>query len=318
MWISDSCLCTIFEVLLFTCKINWILNFSSFATESSASLYTSAKSNLKDRVLGEVEKDSFITLPGKGGCSRLLTWKTMCPNPRGFDEVFYNSGSRVGSLTILVCVCRACTPLISSQVVGLLILMSFSGPFSLASGGFLAALPLISICSLNLPFGTQGRSWRLESWLQETGDKKSLQAGEPHRAPLDFSFFKYLAITLQTNVSNFLPPFWFGITKKKTSLEAPWKGPYQVLLTTQMAAKFQGLDSWVHTFQLKRVPPGSWNCVPTGDLKFKLTREVSLQKQRALWRGELCQGHTSRSSFPKRNLYSFCLFATSLCKCTGR
>lgn len=33
------------------------------------------------------------------------------------------------------------------------------------------------------------------------------------------SFFKYLATTLQNNVSNFLPPFRFGITKNK---EWPW------------------------------------------------------------------------------------------------
>ena len=35
--------------------------------ESSASLYTGVKLNLRDRVLGKVEKDSFIALPGKGG-----------------------------------------------------------------------------------------------------------------------------------------------------------------------------------------------------------------------------------------------------------
>ena len=56
---------------------------------------------------------------------------------------------------------------------GLLILTSFSGPFNLASGSFLAAPSLISNCS-NLPFGTQGRSWRLESCLQEMGDKEKL------------------------------------------------------------------------------------------------------------------------------------------------
>ena len=43
--------------------------------KSSVSLYTSAKLNLGDRVLGEVEKDSFIALPGKGGHSRLLPQK---------------------------------------------------------------------------------------------------------------------------------------------------------------------------------------------------------------------------------------------------
>ena len=40
----------------------------------------------------------------------------------------------------------------------------------------MAAPPLISNC------GPQGRSWRLESCPQETGDKKS-SAWEPHRAP---------------------------------------------------------------------------------------------------------------------------------------
>ena len=48
----------------------------------SASLYTSAKSNLRDRVLGEAEKNNFIALPGKGRDSGLmppkpcvLTWE---------------------------------------------------------------------------------------------------------------------------------------------------------------------------------------------------------------------------------------------------
>ena len=54
-------------------------------------------------VLGEVEKDSFIALPGKGGHTRFLSQKTMCPNPGGFDE-FYNNTSRVGLLTRLGCV----------------------------------------------------------------------------------------------------------------------------------------------------------------------------------------------------------------------
>ena len=75
-----------------------------------------------------------------------------------------------------------------SQVVSSLILMSFSGPFNLASGGFLAAPPLISNCS-NLPSGTQGRSKRLESCRQEMGDKNkrpSLHTWVPHKALLSF------------------------------------------------------------------------------------------------------------------------------------
>ena len=54
--------------------------------------------------MGEVEKYSFIALPGKGEHTRLLPQKTMCPNPRGSDEGFYNSGSKMESLTRLGCV----------------------------------------------------------------------------------------------------------------------------------------------------------------------------------------------------------------------
>ena len=54
--------------------------------------------------LGEVEKNSFIVLPGKRGHSGLQPPKTMCPNPGGFDEGFYSNGSRVGLLIKLGCV----------------------------------------------------------------------------------------------------------------------------------------------------------------------------------------------------------------------
>ena len=47
--------------------------------ESLASLYVSAKSNLRDRVLGEVEKDGFIVLPGKEGHSRFKPSKPNVP-----------------------------------------------------------------------------------------------------------------------------------------------------------------------------------------------------------------------------------------------
>ena len=45
-------------------------------------LCTSAKSNLKDRVLCEVEKNRFITLPGKGGHSGCLLSKNYVSQPR--------------------------------------------------------------------------------------------------------------------------------------------------------------------------------------------------------------------------------------------
>ena len=46
-------------------------------------LWTSAESNLGDRVLGEVENNSFIALPGKGGRSGLLPPKNCMSQPRG-------------------------------------------------------------------------------------------------------------------------------------------------------------------------------------------------------------------------------------------
>ena len=47
--------------------------------ESSASVNTSAESNLRKRVLGELEKGSFIALPGKGGNSKLMPSKSCIP-----------------------------------------------------------------------------------------------------------------------------------------------------------------------------------------------------------------------------------------------
>ena len=49
-------------------------------------LCTSAKLNVGDSVLDEVEKNRFIALPGKGGHSRLMPLK-LCPN----GEVFLRS-----------------------------------------------------------------------------------------------------------------------------------------------------------------------------------------------------------------------------------
>ena len=54
--------------------------------ENSASLCTGAELDLGDRVLGEVEKDSFIDLPGKEEHSGFLPWEIICSNPVGFGE----------------------------------------------------------------------------------------------------------------------------------------------------------------------------------------------------------------------------------------
>ena len=45
-------------------------------------LCTGAKSNLGDNVLGEIGKNRFIALPGKGGHSRLMPLKLCVPTGR--------------------------------------------------------------------------------------------------------------------------------------------------------------------------------------------------------------------------------------------
>ena len=71
-------------------------------------LCTVAKSNLRNRVSGEVEKNSFIALPGKGGHSGLVPSKNCVSQPGGwggFGKEFYSNSSRAG-LLIRVRVCE--------------------------------------------------------------------------------------------------------------------------------------------------------------------------------------------------------------------
>ena len=53
--------------------------------------------------MGEVEKNSFIVLPGKGNTAGSCPEK-LCPNAGGFGEEFYSNGSR-GALLIRIRVC---------------------------------------------------------------------------------------------------------------------------------------------------------------------------------------------------------------------
>ena len=89
-----------------------------YVIKSSAPLHTSAR--FRDRALAEVEKDSFITLPGKGIHREILLRNPMCSSSGEFRAKFYGKGSRVD---LLIRVCSG------SRVVGLLILMSFPSPF---------------------------------------------------------------------------------------------------------------------------------------------------------------------------------------------
>ena len=60
-------------------------------------LCTGAKLDLGDKVLGEVEKNTFIVLSGKEGHSRANGSK-LYPNPEGFCGEFYNNDLRAGLL----------------------------------------------------------------------------------------------------------------------------------------------------------------------------------------------------------------------------
>lgn len=68
-----------------------------------------------------------------------------------------------------------------------------------------------------------------------------------HTCTLDYilnfsSFLKYLATNLQTNIVNFLLPFWFGITDNKDFPESPWKRLYQVLFINTWQPTFRDLN----------------------------------------------------------------------------
>ena len=89
---------------------------------------TGAELNFGERVLGEVEKNSFIALPGKGGHSGPMPLKTVCPDLGGFGEEFYSNGSRAGWL-------------IRIRVQGL-------QSFNLASGDLLMSFSSLSNCDL--------------------------------------------------------------------------------------------------------------------------------------------------------------------------
>ena len=65
------------------------------------------KLNLRDRVLGEVEKNSFIYVPGKGGHRGLAhALKTMCPD---LERV-------VRSFTVMIQ--RGCDQLVDILLIG--------------------------------------------------------------------------------------------------------------------------------------------------------------------------------------------------------
>jgi hypothetical protein len=70
--------------------------------------------------------------------------------------------------------------------------------------------------------------------------------------------------------------------------EAPWEGPYPVLLSTPTGIKVAGLDSWIHISQAKCWTPEpdkptpkphsallAYSCEPVEDLKYLFKRTTS-------------------------------------------
>ena len=49
-------------------------------------LFTDAEWDTGDRVLGEIEKNSFIALPGRGGHGRLMLLNNYVAHLGGFEE----------------------------------------------------------------------------------------------------------------------------------------------------------------------------------------------------------------------------------------
>lgn len=61
----------------------------------------------------------------------------------------------------------------------------------------------------------------------------------------------------------------------KDSLQPPWKGPYQILLTNPCATKLKDIDSWIHVSHLKKAPASTtpdYTSQPVGNLKLKLSK----------------------------------------------
>ena len=120
-----------------------------------------------DRVLCEVERNSFIALPGKGGHSGLMPLKMVCPHPLGFDE-FHNKGSRVGLVIRLGCV----QGLHSFGLASGGLLMSFSD-----SQGYHTTTFSLEWGLLHLPF------IKVFSSIESSKDVMCITWGEPGLCP---------------------------------------------------------------------------------------------------------------------------------------
>ena len=106
--------------------------WSTCDAENSASVFQ-LLNWISDRVLGKIEKNSFIALPGRKGHSGLLSSEAVYLILGGFGEEFFLQWFK-GCIADTV---RCMQGLLSSNPVSGDLLMSFSGSFNLAPGGLL-------------------------------------------------------------------------------------------------------------------------------------------------------------------------------------
>ena len=127
--------------------------------ESSTSVHRCLPNQISGhRALGEVEKDKLYYFARQRGTQWAPALENCVSQPGRIYWGFYNNGSKVGSLTRSGCE-QGFTPFILSRVVSWLLF-----PW----------LATVRICPLEL-----GKSWRLQSCLQEMGDKRASRPGAP-------------------------------------------------------------------------------------------------------------------------------------------
>ncbi|KAG6936498.1 hypothetical protein G0U57_012262, partial [Chelydra serpentina] len=80
------------------------------------------------------------------------------------------------------------------------------------------------------------------------------------------------------------PGDWVYVRRhhRKHALEPRWKGPHQVLLTTQTAVKLSGIAAWIHASQCKKAPSPENQSPPQDNAESILTTEEDVEEQSAI------------------------------------
>ncbi|CAM5088681.1 unnamed protein product [Natator depressus] len=83
---------------------------------------------------------------------------------------------------------------------------------------------------------------------------------------------------------NLEPGDWVYVRRhhRKHTLKHRWKGPHQVLLTTQTAVKLSGIAAWIHASQCKKAPSPENQSSPQDNAESILTPEEDIEEQSAI------------------------------------